>query len=142
MRTCVRHWLVVGAVRDAAGHWFRGTGRRRCGGDFRILPRRKGGGPRWATGVLYVPRAGELTQHVIGLAIDMHRDAWRALFERPCSMYKLHVMNGGTQAYRAGCFRRPAIDKALEWWWLFGRRDVPASGATRGGIGDDFDLTG
>ncbi len=62
-----------------------------------------------------VPRAGELTQHVIGLAIDMHRDAWRALFERPCSMHKLRVMNGGTQAWRARCFRRPAIDKAL---WL------------------------
>ena len=62
-----------------------------------------------------VPRAGELTQRVIGLAIDMHRDAWRALFERPCGMHKLRVMNGGTQAWCARCFRRSAIDKAL---WL------------------------
>jgi hypothetical protein len=60
--------------------------------DFRILPRRKGGGPRWATGVLSVPRAGELTEQVIGLAIDVHRNA---------HMHEARVMNYGAQAYRA-----------------------------------------
>ena len=31
------------------------------------------GGPRWATGVLRTPLAGELTEQVIGFAIEVHR---------------------------------------------------------------------
>ena len=60
-----------------------------------------------------MPRAGELTQHVFELANGMLRDAWRALLERIYSFYERRVMNSETQGYCAGCFLRPAIDKAL-----------------------------
>jgi len=45
------------------------------------LSRRKGGGPRRATGVVPVLMAGELTERVIGLAIEMHRQAGPGLLE-------------------------------------------------------------
>jgi hypothetical protein len=42
-----------------------------------------------------VPRARELTERVIGLAIDIDRNR-----RGVARTYKVHVMNGGTQADR------------------------------------------
>ena len=57
-----------------------------------LLSRRKGGGPRRATGVVPVLMAGELTERVIGLAIEVHRQTGPGLLEsvyEGCLCYEL-----------------------------------------------------
>ena len=75
-------WSVVGAKSSPGKKlpskfsWATGTGDAPPASalTFRyLLPRRTCRGPRWATGVGAVLMARELTEQVIGLAIEVHR---------------------------------------------------------------------